>query len=185
MIETLVQVFRWLSRPLAHAMFAGLLSVGIAAGAVAETAREVTLTVTPSLARSGLLGQLLPQFEKRYRMTVKIVEQADAEAALGLAGNGGTDLLWLNDELRERASLKQGLTIGRRDVMFGELILVGPKTDPAGVKGMTSLVDAARLIAAAEAKFISRGDGSAVHRIERAVWTEAGIDLTDSNKENW
>jgi tungstate transport system substrate-binding protein len=184
MTEILDRILRWLCRPVAYAAIVGLVAVGMAGVAVAQSARQVVLTVTPSLARSGLLGQLVPKFEKRYRMTVRIVEQADAEGALALAG-GGTDVLWLNDEMRERASMKQGLTIARRDVMFGELVLVGPRNDPAGVKGMTSLIDAARLIAAAEARFVSRGDGGAVHRIERGVWTEAGIDLNTSTKGNW
>lgn len=185
MTEILDRILRWLCRPVAYAAIVGLVAVGMAGVAVAQSARQVVLTVTPSLARSGLLGQLVPKFEKRYRMTVRIVEQADTEGALALAGGGGTDVLWLNDEMRERASMKQGLTIARRDVMFGELVLVGPRNDPAGVKGMTSLIDAARLIAAAEARFVSRGDGGAVHRIERGVWTEAGIDLNASTKGNW
>lgn len=190
MTEIPDRIVRWLCRPAAGAAIAGLVVAGMAVGsvagvAVAQSARELVLAVTPSLARSGLLGRLVPQFEKRYRMTVKIVEQADVDSALALAGGGGADLLWLNDEQRERASIKQGLTIARRDVMFGELVLVGPRNDPAGVKGMTSLIDAARLIAAAEARFISRGDASAVHRIERGVWSEAGIDLNASTKGNW
>lgn len=185
MAETLDQNFRWLWHRIIGAVISGIVLVSIASLAIAQSTRELVLTVTPSLARSGLLGQLVPKFEKRYRMTVKIIEQADVDGALGLAGSGGTDLLWLSDEMRERASMKGGLTIARRDVMFGELVLVGPKSDPAGVNGMTSLVDAARLIAAAEASFVSRGDGSAVHRVERGVWTEAGINLPTSTKEIW
>lgn len=186
MTEILDRILRWLCRPVAYAAIAGLVSVSVAGGAAgAQSARELVLTITPSLARSGLLGALIPRFEKRYRMTVKVVERADVDGALDLAGSGGADLLWLSDELRERASMKEGLTIARRDVMFGELVLVGPRSDPAGVKGMTSLVDAVRLIATAEASFVSRGDGSAVYRIERGVWTEAGIDLNVSTKENW
>lgn len=185
MVEIPDRILRWLRRPVAYAAIAGIV-LGSAAGmAVAQSAREVVLTVTPSLARSGLLGQLVPKFEKRYRMTVRIIERADVDGALGLAGSGGTDLLWLGDEMRERASIKGGLTIARRDVMFGELVLVGPKGDPAGVRGMTSLVDAARLIAAAEARFVSRGDGSAVHRVERGAWTEAGVDLPVPGGEKW
>ncbi len=185
MAETLDQNFRWLWHRIIGAVISGIVLVSIASLAIAQSTRELVLTVTPSLARSGLLGQLVPKFEKRYRMTVKIIEQADVDGALGLASSGGTDLLWLSDEMRERASMKGGLTIARRDVMFGELVLVGPKSDPAGVNGMTSLVDAARLIAAAEASFVSRGDGSAVHRVERGVWTEAGINLPTSTKEIW
>jgi tungstate transport system substrate-binding protein len=185
MSETFDQIIGWLRRWIVGAATAGILLGGQTGAATAQSAREVVLTVTPSLARSGLLGQLVPKFEKRYRMTVKIVEQADVEGALGLAGSGGTDLLWLNDEMRERASIKAGLTIARRDVMFGELVLIGPKSDPAGVMGMTSLVDAARLIAVAEARFVSRGDGSAVTRIERGVWSELGINLPAPGKEKW
>ncbi len=185
MAETLDQTFRWQWRRIVGAAIAGVVLAGMAGVAAAQSAREVVLTVTPSLARSGLLGQLVPKFEKRYRMTVKVVEQADIDGALGLAGNGGADVLWLNDEMRERASMKAGLTIARRDIMFGELVLIGPKSDPAGVKGMTSLVDAARLIAVAEARFVSRGDGSTVNRIERGIWAELGINVPASSKEKW
>lgn len=190
MTETLDQVRRWPRHRIAGAAIAGIVLAGIVFGnvagvAVAQNARELVLTVTPSLARSGLLGQLVPKFEKRYRITVKVIEKADVDGAFVLAGKGRTDLLWLGDEMRERASMKQGLTIARRDVMFGELVLLGPKRDPAGVRGMTSLVDAARLIAAAEARFVSRGDGSAVHRVERGVWIEAGINLPASTTLKW
>ncbi|MHA1538107.1 MAG: substrate-binding domain-containing protein [Alphaproteobacteria bacterium] len=185
MTEMLDRIFHWLGRRIVGAALAGVVLGGVAGMAFAETARELALIVTPSLARSELLRHLIPRFEKQYRMSVKIIERPDAKSALGLVGSGSADLLWLNDEVRERASVKQGLTIARRDVMFGELVLVGPKGDPAGVRGMTSLVDAARLIAAAEASFVSRGDTSAVHRVERGVWTEAKINLAAPTSESW
>ena len=152
--------------------------------AAQRPARELTLVVPSSLSQSGLLERLLPEFEKRAKVEIKVIER-EATEAFRLAAEGGADILWLDDERRETAAVKSGVIVARHDVMFGELVLIGPTKDPAGIKGMTSVIDAVRLIASAEAPFISRGDNSALNRIEQGIWDEAGITVANTEAKDW
>lgn len=152
--------------------------------AAQRPARELTLVVPSSLSQSGLLERLLPEFEKRAKVEIKVIEREAAEA-VRLAAQGGADILWLDDEKREAAAIKSGIVVARHDVMYGELVLIGPTKDPAGIKGMTSVIDAVRLIASAEAPFVSRGDDSALNRIEQGIWDEAGITVANTEAKDW
>jgi tungstate transport system substrate-binding protein len=170
----------------------GALQVGAAqAGTVqaettqAETtAQKLRLVVPSALSRSGLLGQLLPQFEQQTKIQIRVIVLEPPDA-LTLAGQGQADVLLLSDDEREQAALKAGVIVERSDIMFGELVMLGPRDDPAGLRGMTSVVEAVKLIASAEAKFVSRADGSAVHRIESGIWEEAGVDLDTPDAKAW
>jgi len=170
-----------------------LLFVLLAAGAaglqperaLAQGAPQKLRLVVPSaLSRSGLLDRLLPMFERQTKIQVRVIVLEPPDA-LTLAGQGQADVLLLSDDDREAAAIKAGVIVERTDVMYGELIVLGPRADPAGLRGMTSIVEAVKLIASAEAKFASRGDGSAVHRIETGIWEEAGIDLEAPNAKSW
>ena len=152
--------------------------------AAQRSARELTLVVPSSLSQSGLLEHLLPDFEKRAKVEIKVIEREAAEA-IRLAAKGGADVLWLDDERRETTAVKNGVAAGRQEIMYGELVLIGPTKDPAGIKGMTSVIDAVRLVASAEAPFISRGDGSALNRIEQGIWDEAGITIANTEAKDW
>lgn len=149
-----------------------------------SASNKLRLVVPAALAQSGLLDQLLPQFERQTKIGIRVIVLEPPDA-LTLAGQGGADVLWLSDDQREKAALKAGVVVERTDIMYGELIMLGPRADPAGLRGMTSIVEAVKLIAQAEAKFASRGDGSAVHRIESGIWEEADIDLDTPDAKTW
>jgi len=169
---------------LAAVLVAGLGAAPAAAAQAQAAAKKLRLVVPAALSRSGLLARLLPKFERQTKIKVRVIVLEPPDA-LTLAGQGQADILWLSDEERERAALKAGVVVERSDIMFGELIMLGPRSDPAGLRGMTSIVEAVKLIAAAEAKFVSRADGSAVHRIESGIWEEAGIDLETPEAKAW
>lgn len=180
---------RWLLRDCLRAILSALLVAGLlglhAGRASAESApKKLRLVVPAALSHSGLLDHLLPDFQRQTKIPVRVIVLEPPDA-LTLAGQGQADVLWLSDEERERAALKAGVIIERTDIMFGELIMLGPRSDPAGLRGMTSVVEAVKLIASAEAKFASRADGSAVHRIETGIWEEAGIDLDTPTAKTW
>ena len=160
----------------------GVLQIG---GAQAEApSQKLRLVVPSALSRSGLLDKLLPQFESQTKIQVRVIVLEPPDA-LTLAGQGQADILWLSDDEREQAALKAGVIVERSDIMYGELIVLGPRDDPAGLRGMTSIIEAVKLIASAEAKFVSRADGSAVHRIESGIWEEAGVDLETPEAKAW
>jgi len=180
---------RWLLRDCLQAILPALLIVGLLgshAGSVfaQSAARKLRLVVPSALSRSGLLDRLLPQFERQTKIAVRVLVLEPPDA-LTLAGQGQADILWLSDEERERAALNAGVVVERSDIMYGELIMLGPRTDPAGLRGMTSIVEAVKLIASAEAKFASRADGSAVHRIESGIWEEANIEVDTPEAKTW
>lgn len=169
---------------LAALLAAGLGAVPTAAAQAEAAARKLRLVVPSGLSRSGLLDRLLPQFERQTKIKIRVIVLEPPDA-LTLAGQGQADILWLSDDEREQAALKAGVVVERSDIMYGELIMLGPRSDPAGLRGMTSIVEAVKLIAAAESKFVSRADGSAVHRIESGIWEEAGIDLETPEAKGW
>ncbi|HUT50175.1 MAG TPA: substrate-binding domain-containing protein [Alphaproteobacteria bacterium] len=165
-------------------VFAGLAGPYAGSAQAQSAARKLRLVVPSALSRSGLLDRLLPQFERQTKIAVRVLVLEPPDA-LTLAGQGQADVLWLSDEERERAALKAGVVVERSDIMYGELIMLGPRADPAGLRGMTSVVEAVKLIASAEAKFASRADGSAVHRIESGIWEEASIEVDTPDAKSW
>lgn len=180
---------RWALRRIVPVLAAGALACaalpGLGGEALAERSSDKTILVVPqSLAASGLLEHLLPLFEKQRNIKLEILIQ-EARDAIKSAEDGKVDVLWLNDQMRETEALTAGITVERQDVMFSDLVLVGPSSDPAGVKGMTSIIDAVRLIASAEAAFVSRGDGSTVHHVEQSAWQEAGVSTSGSDAQSW
>jgi len=171
------------------ALLAWLLTVLLAGTAStptwAQTAKnELRLVVPAALSRSGLLDRLLPRFQRLSRLRVRVIVLEPPDA-LTLAGQGQADVLLLSDKERESAAVKAGVVTRRTNIMYGEMVVLGPRSDPAGLRGMTSVVDAVRLIASAEAGFASRADGSAMHRVERGIWEEAGVDVESPTANSW
>jgi tungstate transport system substrate-binding protein len=165
-------------------MAAALAGLPVAAADAQSAPSKLRLVVPSALSRSGLLAALLPQFERQTKIQVRVIVLEPPDA-LTLAGQGQADVLWLSDDEREEAALKAGVVVERSDIMFGELVVLGPRSDPAGLRGMTSIVEAVKLIASAEARFASRADGSAVNRIETGIWDEANIDIDTPTAKTW
>ncbi len=137
-------------------------------------ARELRLATTTSTDNSGLLRAILPQFENARGITVQVISVGTGKA-LKLAENGDVDLLLVHDRQAEEAFVAAGHGSERRDVMYNDFILVGPKSDPAAVRGGDDVLAAFRKVAATQSPFVSRGDDSGTERMEQSYWQALDI----------
>ncbi|MCE5202766.1 MAG: extracellular solute-binding protein [Actinomycetia bacterium] len=134
----------------------------------------IILASTTSTQDSGLFDVLIPAFEKAYpQYKVEVIAKGTGEA-LELGKNKDADVLLVHAKAKEEEFVGAGYGTKRTDVMYNDFIIVGPASDPAGIKGMTSAAEAFKKIKAAEATFVSRGDDSGTHTKEMAIWKEAG-----------
>jgi tungstate transport system substrate-binding protein len=125
--------------------------------------RFITVASTTSTEQSGLFGHLLPIFTAKTGIAVRVIAQGTGQA-LQTAARGDADLVLVHDPDSEKAFVVQGYGVKRHPVMYNDFVLVGPASDPAGVKGMTDAAAALKKMAAAEAPFASRGDDSGTHK---------------------
>ncbi|WP_229458442.1 substrate-binding domain-containing protein [Massilia glaciei] len=152
----------------------GVLLAALALAAPCFAAPPVLrLSTTTSTENSGLLAHLLPAFEARYGVTVHVLAVGSGKA-LALARNGDVDVVLVHARAAEDAFVAAGHGVGRRDVMYNDFVLVGPASDPAGVKGGRDLLAALRKIAARGVKFVSRGDDSGTDLMEKSYWKAIG-----------
>ncbi|MHB9078599.1 MAG: ABC transporter substrate-binding protein [Pirellulaceae bacterium] len=135
---------------------------------------SLTLATTTSTQDSGLLDVLVPLFAKETGIEVKVVAVGSGQA-LEIGRRGDADVLLTHAPEAEKQFMSDGDGESRREVMYNDFVLVGPKEDPAHVQGQTSIVDALRQIAAAKATFVSRGDESGTHMKEKAIWKQATV----------
>jgi tungstate transport system substrate-binding protein len=138
-----------------------------------ETPRLILATTT-STQDSGLLDEILPDFVRDYGVEVDVVAVGTGQA-LALGEDGNADVLLVHARAREDAFMDAGHGVRREDVMYNDFVIIGPASDPAGIRGMTSAPDALQAIAAAEAGFVSRGDDSGTHTKERSIWEATGM----------
>jgi tungstate transport system substrate-binding protein len=138
--------------------------------------RFITLASTTSTEQSGLFGHLLPAFTRASGITVRVVAVGTGQA-LAIGARGDADALLVHDRPGEDKFVADGHGIDRRDVMFNDFILVGPKGDPARIRGLKDANDAFRRIAASGSLFASRGDDSGTHRMELRFWQAVGVDV--------
>jgi tungstate transport system substrate-binding protein len=136
--------------------------------------RSIVVASTTSTQDSGLFGYLLPIFKDKTGIDVKVVAQGTGQA-LDTARRGDADVVFVHARAQEEKFLAEGFGVKRFDVMYNDFVLVGPKADPAGIKG-DNIETALRTIAAKAAPFVSRGDRSGTHVAELALWKAAGID---------
>ena len=132
------------------------------------------LSTTTSTENSGLLKHLLPAFEAQSGLKVQVISVGTGKA-LELAKNGDVDVTLVHARPSEDKFVAQGYGVERRDVMYNDFIVVGPVSDPAGIRGMKSVHAAFRKIVEAKARFISRGDQSGTDQMEQRYWQEAGV----------
>ncbi|HEV8266534.1 MAG TPA: substrate-binding domain-containing protein [Gemmatimonadales bacterium] len=138
----------------------------------AVQAHEILLATTTSTRDAGLLDSLLPVFERRTGLKVKVIAVGSGQA-LEMGRRGDADVVLAHAPDAERPLADSGYFVRRRLVMHNEFLLVGPPDDPAGVRGMTAAVDAMRRLAARRAVFVSRGDRSGTHLLEQKLWRQA------------
>ena len=151
-----------------------LLAAGCTlAMAAAQAQTTITMASTTSTEQSGLFGYLLPEFKKASGIDIKVVALGTGQA-LDTGRRGDADVLFVHDKVAEEKFVADGFGVKRFPVMYNDFIIVGPKSDPVGVKGK-DVVDALKKIAAANAAFISRGDKSGTHAAELRFWKAAGL----------
>lgn len=165
---------------LAMIVFVNLL--GTEPVAAQASSSRIKLATTTSTEASGLLGVLLPQFEKRTGIKVDVISVGTGQA-LKLASRGDVDVVLVHSRPDEDKYMADGFGTVRRDVMYNDFVIVGDKSDPAGIARTRTAAAALTAIAAEGAKsgsptsrFISRGDDSGTHKRELQLWREAGID---------
>ncbi len=132
------------------------------------------MATTTSTENSGLLNVLLPAFEKAENAKVQVIAVGTGKA-LKLGEKGDVDLVLVHSRSAEDNFVQQGFGIDRRDVMYNDFIIVGPKGDPARISDAKTAADAFKRLAQGEAPFVSRGDDSGTHKKEKAIWNKLGI----------
>jgi tungstate transport system substrate-binding protein len=148
-----------------------------APGPIAAQGRRppVILSTTTSTQDSGLLDVLVPMFERQSGYSVKTVAVGTGQA-LALAGRGEADVVLAHAPALEKKYVDEGKMLNRRLVMYNDFVIVGPATDPAGLKAMTSAAQALKAIAQTGSRFVSRGDSSGTHVLEKSLWKLAGLE---------
>lgn len=169
---------RWLKNA-RKCFVVGLVALGILQIAlicsVHAAGQNVILATTTSTQDSGLLDVLVPLFEKRTGYVVKTISVGTGQA-LALGGRGEADVVLVHAPEAEKKYLADGTLINRRLVMHNDFIVVGPNDDPAQIRSGKKASDAFRKIAEIKAAFISRGDNSGTHQLEKRLWKAAGRD---------
>jgi tungstate transport system substrate-binding protein len=150
----------------------GLMVVGKAAAA--ESNKNVILSTTTSTQDSGLLDVLVPLFEKQTGYSVKTVSVGTGQA-LELAAKGDADVALVHAPSLEKKYVADGKLHNRRLVMYNDFVIIGPKEDPAKIKSAKTALAALKLIEQSKSPFVSRGDNSGTHNLEKSLWKEAGI----------
>jgi len=159
---------RWTGR-----LWTGLLWLALAGPALAQE-RFIVMASTTSTEQSGLFAHLLPAFKAASGIDVRVVALGTGQA-LDAARRGDADLVFVHDTAAERKFVAEGFATERRAVMYNDFVVVGPKADPAAVKGHDIAAALAKL-AGQGAPFVSRGDKSGTHAAELRFWQLAGID---------
>ncbi len=143
----------------------------------------ITVASTTSTEQSGLFKHLLPVFEKKTGIQVRVVALGTGQA-LDMARRGDADVVFVHDKDAEEKFVADGFGVRRFEVMYNDFVLVGPKSDAAKIAGGKDILDAYKKIAAAKAPFTSRGDKSGTHAAELRLWKAAGVD-PQSGKGTW
>ena len=160
--------------PTRRLLLATLLAT-LLAPAVRADDLSITLASTTSTEQSGLFPYLLPKFKEQTGIEVQVVAVGTGQA-LDIGRRGDADALLVHDKEGELKFVADGDGLDRRDVMYNDFVVVGPKSDPAGIQGMTDAAAAFRKIADTKAPFASRGDDSGTNRQELRLWKADGID---------
>ncbi len=145
--------------------------------------KSIVVASTTSTQDSGLFEYLLPLFKKKTGITVKVVAQGTGQA-LDTGRRGDADVVFVHAKSAEEKFLAEGQGVHRYPVMYNDFVLIGPKSDPAGIKGMKDVGKAFQTIKDKQASFISRGDRSGTNIAELKLWKDAGIDIA-KDKGPW
>jgi tungstate transport system substrate-binding protein len=159
-----------------------LLALLVSASAHAQP-KFITVASTTSTEQSGLFKHLLPIFEKKTGIQVRVVALGTGQS-LDMGKRGDADVVFVHAKPLEEKFVAEGYGVQRFEVMYNDFVLVGPKSDPAKVGGTKDIVAALQKIKAAQAPFASRGDKSGTHFAELQLWKAAGVDM-EKGKGPW
>ncbi|MCL5773621.1 MAG: substrate-binding domain-containing protein [Firmicutes bacterium] len=134
----------------------------------------ITMATTTSLQDTGFLDSILPIFEKKYNVRVKVIAVGTGQS-LALAKKGDADVVFVHAPKLEEEFVKEGFGVGRKTVMYNEFLIIGPSGDPAQVKGMSNVKNIFKKIAESKSPFVSRGDKSGTNIRELEIWKAVSI----------
>jgi len=169
-----------LIKRLFQAVAATLLLAALSGQAALADDKFIIVQSTTSTQNSGLFDHLLPKFQDKTGIEVRVVAVGTGQAIRN-AANGDGDVLFVHSRPAEEKFVADGFGVSRADVMYNDFVLVGPPDDPAGIAGTTDITDALAKVAATESLFASRGDDSGTHKAELRLWSAAGIDPSDAS----
>ena len=142
--------------------------------------KSIVVSSTTSTEQSGLFGYLLPIFEKKAGIQVKVVAVGTGQA-LDIGRRGDADVVFVHDKPAEEKFVEEGYSTKRNEVMYNDFVLIGPKADPAKIGGGKDIQAALQKIAFTQTPFISRGDKSGTHAAELRYWKGAGVEVSPSS----
>jgi tungstate transport system substrate-binding protein len=145
--------------------------------------KSIVVASTTSTQDSGLFGHILPLFKAKTGIDVKVVAQGTGQA-LDTGRRGDADVVFVHAKAQEEKFVADGFGVKRFDVMFNDFVVIGPKSDPAKIKGSKDVVAAFKAIAETGSPFVSRDDKSGTHAAELALWKKTGLDPAGS-KPAW
>ena len=165
-------------------LIAAAIGGAIAAGtpALAQD-KSIIVSSTTSTQDSGLFGHILPLFKAKTGIEVKVISQGTGQA-LDTGRRGDADVVFVHAKAQEEKFVADGFGVKRSPVMYNDFVLIGPKSDPAGIKGGQDIARALTTIKNKKAAFISRGDRSGTHSAELNLWKAAGVDI-EKEKGDW
>jgi tungstate transport system substrate-binding protein len=169
-MKAFLQTFR------CHAFF---LLVGLAVGSASNAAavdQSIVVASTTSTQDSGFFDYILPIVKERTGITVKVIAQGTGQA-LDTARRGDADVVFVHAKAAELQFLAAGESLKRYPVMYNDFVLIGPRSDPAGIKGTKDIRRALTAIKDKKTAFISRGDRSGTHLAELALWKDSDVDI--------
>src|SRR6478735_6866402 len=166
-------------------LIAAVAAAAVLSGApVSAQDKSIVVSSTTSTQDSGLFGYILPLFKQKTGIEVKVISQGTGQA-LDTGRRGDADVVLVHARPQEEKFVADGFGVKRFAVMYNDFILVGPNSDPAGVRGGKDIVAALTAIRNKAAPFVSRGDKSGTHAAELALWKAASIDVAGADKGEW
>ncbi|MSQ19198.1 MAG: tungsten ABC transporter substrate-binding protein [Betaproteobacteria bacterium] len=153
-----------------------LLTISLLLSSAQAQQRFITVASTTSTEQSGLFGHILPAFQKKTAIQVRVVALGTGQA-FDLARRGDADVVFVHARGLEEKFVAEGHGVKRIPVMYNDFVLIGPQTDPARIGRQRDAAAALKAIESAQAAFVSRGDRSGTHTAELALWAQAGIDI--------
>jgi len=161
--------------------FAGMFSLLMAVSAYSEWEKALMMATTTSTDNTGLLDYLAPEFKKATGIELRWTATGTGKA-LKLGENCDVDLLMVHAPPAEKKFVSEGFGIDRREIMYNDFVIIGPASDPIGIKGK-AIKDALQILKDKQATFASRGDNSGTHKKELSLWKAANLQIPE--KESW